>query len=105
MLDLIHLGLGPDGHTASLVPGDPVLCVVDRDVAVTGPYQERRRMTLTYPALDRARELLWLASGADKAPMLVRLIDGDASIPAGRVRGDRALALVDRAAAAALERH
>ena len=105
VLDLVHLGLGPDGHTASLVPGDPVLGVVDRDVAVTGPYQERRRMTLTYPALDRARELLWLASGADKAPMLVRLIDGDASIPAGRVRGDRALALVDRAAAAALERH
>ena len=105
VLDLVHLGVGPDGHTASLVPGDPVLGVADRDVAVTGPYQERRRMTLTYPALDRARELLWLATGADKAPMLARLRDGDPSIPAGRVRSDRALALVDRAAAAALERH
>ena len=105
VLDLVHLGLGPDGHTASLVPGDPVLGVADRDVAVTGPYQERRRMTLTYPVLDRARELLWLATGADKASMLVRLVSGDDSIPAGRVRADRALALVDRAAAAALERH
>ena len=105
MLDLVHLGLGPDGHTASLVPGDPALGVADRDVAVTGPYQERRRMTLTYPVLDRAREILWLVTGADKAPVLARLRDGDRSIPAGRVRGERALALVDRAAAAALERH
>ena len=104
VLDLVHLGLGPDGHTASLVPGDPALAVADRDVAVTGPYQERRRMTLTYPLLDRAREILWLVTGADKAPMLPRLRDGDRSIPAGRVRGERALALVDRAAAAALER-
>ena len=79
--------------------------VADRDVALTGPYQERRRMTLTYPVLDRAREILWLVTGADKAPMLARLRAGDRSIPAGRVRGERALALVDRAAAAALERH
>jgi len=104
VLDLVHLGLGPDGHTASLVPGDPVLEVTDRDVAVSGPYEERRRMTLTYPALDRAREILWLATGADKAPLLARLRDGDPSIPAGRVRSERALALVDRAAAGALER-
>ncbi len=104
VLDLVHLGLGPDGHTASLVPGDSALGVANRDVAVTGPYQERRRMTLTYPVLDRAREILWIVTGAEKAPMLARLRDGDRSIPAGRVRGERALALVDRAAAAALER-
>jgi len=60
VLDLAHLGLGPDGHTASLVPGDPVLKVTDADVAPTGAYQERRRMTLTYPMLNRSRRILWL---------------------------------------------
>src|SRR5262249_60087948 len=64
--DLIHLGLGPDGHTASLVPGDPVLEVADRAVAVTAEYQGRRRMTLTYPTLNSARQILWLESGARK---------------------------------------
>ena len=100
LLDLVHLGLGPDGHTASLVPGDPVLSVADADVAVTArPYQGRRRMTLTYPILARARGILWLVTGASKAPMLKRLLAGDASIPAGRVRPDRALVLADRLAA------
>ncbi len=102
MIDLVHLGLGPDGHTASLVPGDPVLRVSDADVALTGEYQGRRRMTLTYPALRRARQLLWVVTGADKTPMLPRLVSGDPSIPAGRVRADRALVLADAAAAAAL---
>jgi len=99
ILDVVHLGLGPDGHTASLVPGDPVLDVDDADVALTGPYQGRRRMTLTYPILNRARRVLWVVTGSDKAGMLNRLLDGDRGIPAGRVSGDRALLLADSAAA------
>lgn len=97
VLDLAHLGLGPDGHTASLVPGDPVCDLTDADVAVTGVYQGRRRMTLTYPMLNRSRRILWLVTGAEKAEMLARLVAGDVSIPAGRIRQDKALVFVDRA--------
>jgi 6-phosphogluconolactonase len=99
VLDLVHLGLGPDGHTASLVPGDKVLDVAGVDVALTGVYQGRRRMTLTYPVLNRARRILWVVTGAEKLVMLGRLLAGDPSIPAGRVRRDLAVVVADRAAA------
>ncbi len=98
VLDLAHLGLGPDGHTASLVPGDPVLNVTDSDVAVTGVYMGHRRMTLTYPILNRSRKMLWLVTGSEKVAMLPRLRAGDAAIPAGRVSREQAVVLVDRAA-------
>ena len=102
VLDLAHLGLGPDGHTASLVPGDPVLDVTNADVALTGVYRGRRRMTLTYPMINRSRRILWLVTGREKAGMLARLRNGDLSIPGGRVRQDQALVLADRAAAGEL---
>jgi 6-phosphogluconolactonase len=97
--DLVHLGLGPDGHTASLVPGDPVLDVTNALVAVTQPYQGHPRMTLTYPALTRADQLLWLIAGADKRDPLAKLLAGDQSIPAGRVLATESLVLADAAAA------
>jgi 6-phosphogluconolactonase len=102
VLDLAHLGLGPDGHTASLVPRDPVLDVTDADIALTGVYQQKRRMTLTYPILNRSRRVLWLVTGSDKVEALARMCAGDVSIPAGRIQRDNALVLADRAAAGQL---
>ena len=99
VLDIVHLGLGPDGHTASLVPGSPVLDEAREDVGLTDPYQGHRRMTLTYPVIDRARRILWVVTGAGKTAMLRRLLSADSSIPAGRVRQDRATVLADQAAA------
>jgi len=98
-IDLVHLGLGADGHTASLVPGDPVLDKTDTDVAITNAYQAARRMTLTYPILNRARRILWLVTGKEKANALALLQAGDLSIPASRVRPDRAVIFADRDAA------
>ncbi len=103
VLDLAHLGLGPDGHTASLVPGDPALNVTDADIALTGVYQGRRRMTLTYPVLNRSRRILWLVAGSEKVSMLRHLLDGDVSIPAGRVSRGQALVLADRTAVGSRE--
>jgi 6-phosphogluconolactonase len=102
VLDLVQLGLGEDGHTASLFPGDAALQVIDVDVAVSGLHEGRRRMTLTIPAIDRARCILWLVTGSGKTAALERLRAGDRSIPAGRVRSDRAVLLADIAARGAL---
>ncbi len=102
VLDFVHLGLGPDGHTASLVPGDPVLEVAEADIGVTGPYQGHRRMTLTFPALNRARRILWFVTDGNKAEMLARLGKADPSIPAGRVRQAAAVIVADKAAAVKL---
>jgi len=99
-LDMVHLGLGPDGHTASLVPGDPVLDVTDRRVAITGgDYQGHRRMTFTYPELAAARRIVWLVTGAGKRDALAKLLAGDRSIPAGRVENESMVVVADRAAA------
>jgi 6-phosphogluconolactonase len=99
-LDLVHLGLGPDGHTASLAPGDSVLEVDDRRVAMTGaPYQGQLRMTLTYPALAAAGQILWLILGEGAREPLAKLLAGDTSIPAGRVENENMLVVCDEAAA------
>jgi 6-phosphogluconolactonase len=100
ILDLAHLGLGPDGHTASLVPGDAALDVMDADVALTGVYLGRRRMTLTYPILNRSRSILFLVTGKEKMEMLPRLLAADSFIPSGRIRQSGAVILADRDAAA-----
>jgi 6-phosphogluconolactonase len=98
-IDVVHLGLGPDGHTASLVPGDPVLEVDDKRVAITAnEYQGHRRMTLTYPALAEAREIIWLVTGEEKADPLRKLLAADPSIPAGRVRNEKMFVVADSAA-------
>ena len=99
VLDLAHLGLGPDGHTASLIPGDPVLNVTDRDIAITGVYQGHQRMTMTYPVINRARKILWLVSGKDKVDAFPKLRAADPSIPAGRISQTQALLLADKDAA------
>ena len=101
-LDLVHLGLGADGHTASLVPGDPVLDIADRDVALTNTYQGRRRMTLTYPIINRARRILWVVTGKEKASVLSRFLRSDPALPSSRVSRSRATLIADFDAASAI---
>lgn len=104
-LDLIHLGLGADGHTASLIPGDSVCDILDRDVAMTArPYQGRDRMTLTYPLINRAEKILWIVTGEEKAEMLKRLVDQDPEIPAGKIAQNQAIIYADTPAAKILEK-
>jgi len=99
VLDLVHLGLGPDGHTASLVPGDPVLGEDFLQVSLTQPYQGHRRMTLTYPPLNRARCALFVVTGPEKVKALAQLRAGDQRIPAAHVSSDRIVVMADEAAA------
>jgi 6-phosphogluconolactonase len=95
VLDLVHLGMGGDGHTASLLPGDELLDAAGADVGVTGIYQGHRRMSLTFPVINRSRQILWLVNGADKSTMLQRMLDADRDIPAGRIEQARATVFTD----------
>ena len=104
VLGTVHLGLGTDGHTASLFPGSPLVAESARDVAVTEPQLGRRRMTLTLPVLNRARRILWIVTGADKRAALAGLVAGDGGVVGSRVRRAGALVLADADAAAELAR-
>lgn len=97
-LDLIHLGLGTDGHTASLIPGDQACGELALYITRTAqPYQGRLRMTMTYPLINRAKQVLWIVTGSEKGEMLQRMLQQDPSIPAGSIRQENALLLVDHA--------
>ena len=100
VFDLIQLGMGGDGHTASLIPGDPIVDVIDRDVAISQEYQGRLRMSFTWPVLDRAKELLWVIGGESKQDAVRLFLDSDSSIPATLPTQARATVLLDQAAAA-----
>ena len=102
VIDVVHLGLGADGHTASLVPGDPAVDETERAVVLTGLYQGTRRVTFTRPVLDRARLVVWLVAGADKGLALQKLLDGDRSIPASLLEPQQSVIIADEAAASGL---
>ncbi len=98
VFDVIQLGMGADGHTASLIPGDPILGVDDRDVAMSELYQGRIRMSLTWPVLDRAKQLLWVIGGESKVDAMRQFLDNDPAIPATLPTQARATVLIDEAA-------
>jgi 6-phosphogluconolactonase len=98
VLDAVHLGLGVDGHTASIFASD-----ADderHDVAVTPAHDGRRRMTLTMPLINRARSILWLVTGPDKAPALAHLLSGNPDLVATRIARHSAVIVADATAAA-----
>jgi 6-phosphogluconolactonase len=98
ILDMVQLGLGTDGHTASLLPGAPTLKITDRDVAATETVAGTRRMTLTLPCINRARAHCWIITGTQKAVRLRELLAGREEIPAVRVARDEAIVFADAAA-------
>lgn len=98
VFDLIQLGMGSDGHTASLIPDDPILEVDEVDVAVSAEYQGRIRMSFTWPVLDRAKELLWVIGGESKQEAVKLFLANDPSIPATLPTQARATVLLDEAA-------
>ncbi len=102
VLDDVHLGLGADGHTASLVPGDQSVDIVDRDVCWTGEYQGHRRLTLSLPVLGAARQQTWLVTGSEKALAVQELIQRRSDSPAARVAAKGSPTLFLDADAAAL---
>jgi 6-phosphogluconolactonase/glucosamine-6-phosphate isomerase/deaminase len=100
VLDVVHLGLGADGHTASLVPDDPALDEVEHIVSWVNAYGGHRRLSLTLPVLVRARHQVWLVTGSDKAAALHDMAQDRSVTPAGRaVNGATATVYADVAAA------
>ena len=98
-IDVVQLGLGEDGHTASLAPGDSVCDVTDADVATTSdPFNGHHRMTLTRGALNRSGTIVWQVLGSSKNIALRKLLDGDLSIPAGHLNHADAIVVADAAA-------
>ena len=100
--DVVHLGIGDDGHTASWPPGDPVVDS-DRSVDVCGEFNGRRRMTLTPGPVNAARLRIVLAAGGTKAPVIERWLAGDPTLPISRVRRTGTMLVADRAAVSTIQ--